>query len=343
MRILITTVAFPPSFGGMETAALDLASGLSGRGHEVTVVTTTPNSEPDAYPFKVVRNPDHKTLFRLTREAEVVWQNHVSLRLLWPAVMLGKPVVFMHHIWLDTDAVANTKHGGLKWLACKLGTNGFVSTALRDAAQLEGPIIPNSYNADVFRFRDDITPVRDVAFLGRLTRLKGVDLLVDAIAIAGRDNVEITASVIGVGPEEEALKAQAARLGVADRIAFTGPLRGEALAKLLSQHRLVVIPSRWEEPFGIVALEAMASGCVAVVANSGALPEVIGPCGVVFEKDNAASLATALADLLAYPHTIDRYRENIPAHLRQYSRGMQMDANEALLNKAVGNNLQFAV
>jgi glycogen(starch) synthase len=318
MRILITTVAFPPSFGGMETAALDLGSGLARRGHEVVVVTTTPSGEPDTYPFRVVRNPDAMTLLRLTAEADVMWQNHVSLRLVWPALLLRKPVIFMHHIWLGTDAVAGTRHGGLKRSVCKLGTNGFVSTALRDAARLDGPIIPNSYNDEVFRFSDDIQPIRDVAFLGRLTRLKGVDLLVDAVAIAAKSGVTITASVIGGGPEEANLKAQAARLGVAEQITFTGPLRGE--------------------PFGIVALEAMASGCVPVVANSGALPEVIGPCGEVFKKDDAASLAAVLADLVTHPEKIAGYRDNIQMHLKQYSRPAQMDANEALLAKAVGKH-----
>jgi glycogen(starch) synthase len=267
-----------------------------------------------------------------------MWQNHVSLRLVWPALLLRKPVIFMHHIWLGTDAVAGTRHGGLKRSVCKLGTNGFVSTALRDAARLDGPIIPNSYNDEVFRFSDDIQPIRDVAFLGRLTRLKGVDLLVDAVAIAAKSGVTITASVIGGGPEEANLKAQAARLGVAEQITFTGPLRGEALANTLSQHRIVVVPSRWEEPFGIVALEAMASGCVPVVANSGALPEVIGPCGEVFKKDDAASLAAVLADLVTHPEKIAGYRDNIQMHLKQYSRPAQMDANEALLAKAVGKH-----
>jgi len=336
MRILITTAVFPPSFGGMETAAMDLATGLAGRGHEVVLATLTPHGGPDSYPFKVVRNPDARTLLRLTYEAEVVWQNHVSLRLVWPALLLRKPLIFMHHILLATNPEAGTQHGGLKRFVCTLGTNAFVSTTLRDNARIDGPIIPNSYDADVFRFRDDIQRVRDVVFLGRLARLKGADLLVDAVAIAAGNNVPITATVIGGGPEEANLKAQAASLGVADRIVFTGPLRGEALAQELSRHHIVAVPTRGEEAFGIVALEALASGCVAVVADSGALPEVIGPCGVVFKKGDAASLATALSDLVTHPQTIARYRENIPAHLQQYSRQSQTDANEALLTQALG-------
>lgn len=331
MRVLISTVAFPPSVGGMETAALDIASGLAERGHDVTVAATTPNSEPDRYPFKVVRNPDAKTMWDLTRNTDVLWQNHISLRMVWPALLQRRPVIFMHHIWLDTDPGSGTKYGSLKRQVCKLGTNAFVSSALRDAVRLDGPIIPNSYNGEIFRFRDDIRPDRDVVFLGRLTKVKGVDLLVEAIGLAAKNGIVITASIIGTGPEEAALKAQAEAAGVADRIVFTGPLRGEALAQTLSRHRIAVVPSRWEEPFGIVALEVLASGCVAVVANSGALPEVVGPCGPVFRKDDAASLAAVLEDLVRHPDRIASYRALIPAHLEQYTRRAQMDASEALL------------
>jgi len=331
MRVLISTVAFAPRVGGMETAALDIASGLTERGHDVTLVTMTANSERDHYPFRVVRDTDPKTMWALIRDTDVIWQNHISLRMVWPALLQRRPVIFMHHIWLDSDPSSGTRHGGLKRQICRLGTNAFVSSALRDAAGLDGPIIPNSYNGDIFRFRDDIPPDRDVAFLGRLTKVKGVDLLIKAISLAAKNGIVITASIIGTGPEEAALKAQAEAAGVADRIVFTGPLRGEELAQTLSRHRIAVVPSRWEEPFGIVALEVLASGCVAVVANSGALPEVIGPCGPVFGKDDAASLAAVLEDLVKHPDKIANHRARIPAHLEQYTRQAQMDASEALL------------
>lgn len=337
MRVLITTVAFPPSVGGMQTAAMDIAMGLAERGYDVTVAATSPSSEPDRYPFRVVRNPDARSLWNLTREADLVWQNQISLRLLWPALLLRRPVIFMHHIWLDHDPDTGTRYGRLKRQVCKLGVNAFVSAALRDAARLDGPIIPNSYNAEIFRFRDDIAPDRDVAFLGRLTRVKGADLLIEAVALAAKNGDYIGASIIGLGPDEAALKSQAERSAVADRITFTGPLQGEELARMLSRHRVAVIPSRWEEPFGIVALETLASGCVTIVADSGALPEVVGPCGPVFQRDNAASLAATLMALLGHADEIARYRANIPAHLRKYSHRAQIDASEALIAETVGN------
>src|SRR5690349_1279223 len=117
----------------METAALVLAGGLTERGYDVTIVTPVPGGKDDSYPFRVVRQPDAATLMRLVRETDLLWQNHVALKLLWPVLLAPRPTVFMHHIWLDTNAEAGTKFGGVKRLICKIGQNAFVSSALRDA------------------------------------------------------------------------------------------------------------------------------------------------------------------------------------------------------------------
>jgi len=98
------------------------------------------------------------------------------------------------------------------------------------------------------------------------------------------------ATLVGDGPERRALEEQARGLDVA----FVGVKRGRDLAEILNAHRVLVVPSRWEEPFGVVALEAMACGCVPIVVKAGGLPEAVGEVGAVFEKEDAH----ALADLL---------------------------------------------
>ncbi|MGE3150875.1 MAG: glycosyltransferase family 1 protein, partial [Pseudorhodoplanes sp.] len=66
MRILISSVAVPPSIGGLETAAVGLANGLAARGHVVTVVSPMTTSEWDVYPFTGVRSPVRATRWRLS-------------------------------------------------------------------------------------------------------------------------------------------------------------------------------------------------------------------------------------------------------------------------------------
>jgi len=332
MRILITTFAFAPSIGGMETAAEILARGLTSRGHAVTVVTSTPGShEADNFPFKVVRQPSRGELLRLVRENDAVWQNHISLRLLWPLLIVRRPLVIMHHLVLETDVGSGPEHGWLKRLACKLGTNAFASEALQKAARLPGPVIYNAYDSETFYPRLDVSRDRDIVFLGRLRTYKGPDILIDAIAQLARSGVRPRATMIGGGPEDTALKAQADAAGVADLITFTGPLRGDALARQLSAHRVMAIPSRGEEAFAITALEGMACGCVVVGTQSGGVPEAIGPCGPIVPQDDPTALAMALQTLLHNDALYARYKNAIPAHLEKFTVTTLLDASEALL------------
>jgi glycosyltransferase involved in cell wall biosynthesis len=77
---------------------------------------------------------------------------------------------------------------------------------------------------------------------------------------------------------------------------------------MLSRHRLMVVPSRWPEPFGIVALEGMASGCVVIGTDLGGLPEAIGPGGVIVPAANPKAIADAVRVLLADDELCVRYR-----------------------------------
>lgn len=334
LKVLISSYDFYPTLGGTETAGMTLALGLAQRGYEVTVVTDTPG-EPEHFPFKIVRQPSPLQLIRLVRNADLLWQNHVSLRLCWPVFFMRRPTVFAHHIWLKVGGVQDLRLGSLKRLACMTGQNVFVSSVLQKDVGLPGPIIPNAYDASTFRLMPEVERDRDVAFLGRFVKVKGADTLVDAIGHLARQGMPLNATFIGDGPEKTALKARAVSQGIEAHTEFPGLVRGVPLARLLNRHKIVVVPSRWEEPFGIVALEALACGCVVVVAESGALPEVIGPCGPTVPKNDAAALAGALRTLLTDAAGFRAYREAIPAHLGKFTEAAHIDACEAVIRASV--------
>src|ERR1700743_1164688 len=123
MRILITSFDFAPSIGGIETAGDILARGLAARGHAVTVATATPGEAHGDLPFRILRQPSRSELLRVVRDSDVVWQNHISLRFLWPLLIVRKPLVIMHHLVLTTDVGSGPRHGTIKRLACRLGYN----------------------------------------------------------------------------------------------------------------------------------------------------------------------------------------------------------------------------
>jgi glycogen synthase len=110
--------------------------------------------------------------------------------------------------------------------------------------------LPKSYDEETFRLLPEIERDRDIAFLGRLVRYKGADLLIDAAARLAARGIQAKTIVIGQGPEEAALKQQAGAAGIAKLVEFAGPQQGEALAALLNRHEILVIPSRYDEAFG---------------------------------------------------------------------------------------------
>lgn len=337
MHILICSFDFFPGIGGTETAGLVLAKGLVERGYNVTVVTMIAgNAEDDAkFPFRIVRRPGSIALLRLFRGADIVWHNQISLRLLWPILLVRRPLIFTHHSPLWTDVGSGPRFGTIKRWACMMGRNVFVSDALRAAARLEGSLIYNSYDEDTFKIIPSVMRDRDIVFLGRLVPEKGADILIDAIAdLAARGN-SVTATIIGSGPEDGALKARAAENRVADRVEFTGALRGEVLARWLNRHRIMVMPSRWFEGLPISAIEAFACGCIVVGANSGGLPDTIDGCGMVVPKDDPWALADALGELLSNPDMIEAYRRQVPAHLQTFSKAALLDRCEAVIRDAL--------
>jgi glycogen synthase len=115
-------------------------------------------------------------------------------------------------------------------------------------------------------------------------------------------------------------------LGLDEQVTFAGQKFGDELAELLNRHRILVVPSRWAEPFGIVALEGIACGCVVVGSRDGGLKEAIGTCGLTFENGNEQALATCLQELLLHPESFAAFQDDAPAHLAKYRTGAVVSA-----------------
>jgi glycosyltransferase involved in cell wall biosynthesis len=146
-----------------------------------------------------------------------------------------------------------------------------------------------------------------------------VDILLEALGLLAGVGLAPRLTVVGEGPERPELEGQARRLGIADRVELLGTRTGEELVRLLNRHRVLVVPSRYNEPFGIVALEGIACGCVVLGSEGGGLPEAIGPCGFTFRNGDAADLARVLAPLLRDPGAGRALLEAAPEHLAAHS------------------------
>jgi glycogen(starch) synthase len=99
-------------------------------------------------------------------------------------------------------------------------------------------------------------------------------------------------------------------------VTFEGWTEPDELAARYRTAELLLVPSRYE-PFGIVALEAIASGCPVVAARTGGLPEAVGDCGVLVSRDDPDALADAVERALR-SDVRDELRAAMPAHVARH-------------------------
>ncbi|MBM7867507.1 DUF1957 domain-containing protein [Heliobacterium gestii] len=144
-------------------------------------------------------------------------------------------------------------------------------------------------------------PGEEIIFhVGRLVTEKGAPVLVEAMPSVLRRRPQARLIIAGKGPLLESLKGRAAALGVSERITFAGFVDDNTRNRLLTSAEAAVFPSLYE-PFGIVALEAMAAGTPVIVGDAGGLGEIIrhGENGLKVPPGDAEALADAIVRVLA--------------------------------------------
>jgi glycosyltransferase involved in cell wall biosynthesis len=164
-------------------------------------------------------------------------------------------------------------------------------------------IIPPGLDAELYVPRNGAPGVDfHVGYVGRLVPEKGVDLLIRACQSL---DPPWRLSIVGEGPEREALEGLARACDLTDRVAFRGPVPSTDIPAVLRELSVLVLPSRgisnWREQFGRVLMEAMASGVPVVGSSSGEIPRVIGEAGLIFPEGSSALLAERLRELQRDP------------------------------------------
>lgn len=136
----------------------------------------------------------------------------------------------------------------------------------------------------------------DLLYAGRLSAEKGVDRLVPLVAaLRERTDHEFRLTVAGEGPLEDDLRAQVEERGVGDAVAVAGHVPYGEMPALYATHDVFVYPGVWDEPFGRVFMEAMATGTPVVATDVGSVADIVGDAGVVCES-SVDALAATLAD-----------------------------------------------
>ena len=220
---------------------------------------------------------------------------------------------------------ASTPHGGSLLFGHDTLAGKFYLTTER-LLMLRGDLFlfESAYSADIFRskignprglvrivhngvLRAEFEPVAtrpdatDLVFLGELRHLKGIHVLIDAIAQLHRDGRTLTATLVGDGPDREALQAHVERGGLNSAVRF---LPAMPARQAMTLGKIMVAPSRFESlPY--VVLEAAAASKPLITTRVGGIPEIYGPLSnTLVPPGDAAALAREIAQALDQPDAL---------------------------------------
>ncbi|MEL6299082.1 MAG: glycosyltransferase family 4 protein [Pseudomonadota bacterium] len=187
-------------------------------------------------------------------------------------------------------------------------------------------VIPNGLAPADFAALQHADDTRDIVFVGELRHLKGVDLLLQALAQPGAAS-DLTATIVGDGPDRAAFEALAGDLGLGGRVVFTGAL---PTADAFRRGRVLAMPSR-AESFPYVILEAAAVGLPIVATNVGGIPEIVaGTDTSLIAADNVDALSAALLaathDPTAAAAKANRLRAHVASAFTVERMGTAIDA-----------------
>ncbi len=145
-------------------------------------------------------------------------------------------------------------------------------------------------------FLDDAEPVTSnkrpftLGYIGRIIHMKGIDLLLEAV----KSIPDARLIIVGSGEDEEQYKQWSLNNGIQDRVEWRSPVTEHQVPALMDQFDAFVLPSRstpgWMEQLGRCAIEAMARRIPVIGSTSGAIPEVIGEAGLLFDEGSVKSL-----------------------------------------------------
>lgn len=302
--------------GGVMEVVLALKNGLQARGHKVKIITPLPRGvDPDDHPEDVIffgtstdfRSVSHTTAqISSTADSEEVdailnaekfdilhfhepWIPFLSRQLLQrsnsvniatfhakiPETLMSRTVIkvvgpYLKSVMKYLDVYTAVSESGAEYVA----------------SLTEEPItiIPNGIDLEKYQKRvtskKKNTPEKTVLFIGRLERRKGAKYLLQAFQLLAQEHPECKLIIAGDGPERERLELLAEDLKI-PHVNFLGFISEELKLQLLQEADLLCSPAMFGESFGIVLLEAMATGTVSIAGNNSGYIDVMQDIGAI--------------------------------------------------------------
>ena len=259
---------------------------------------------------------------------------------------LNLPLVYNTHLPQASPPTLQLENSGLAHANLVLVN----SLAVRqELAEREIPVnrirvVPNGVDLSTFHppTQERSPEDKTILFAGRLVPQKGVEVLLKAFGVALGRIPDLRLVIAGDGDLELHLKRLTYHLGFPHRVSFVGWQTGQALVEQYQKASLVVMPSYYE-PFGIVALEAMACGCPVLASRVGGLEEIIqdGLQGYLVPAGDYLLLAQRIVDMFLHPDRRLQMGRAAYQHAQQYAWQLIGETLLGLYNSLLGSQAAF--
>jgi glycosyltransferase involved in cell wall biosynthesis len=322
LDVLIVTSEAPPIVSGISTCIDRLSSGLTDRGHNVSVLSSAqiPRLTVGEWRLssflvhwpRIARELRHFDVVNVHGPVPTMSDAFLSLFARIPSY-LCPAVVYTHHSPIDIRGVSrvtaryNKYHESLALRADRIVASSQHYASMHRSRY--GPLVRTiPWGVDVratppTRVRNPSDKLR-VLFVGQMRPYKGVETLL--AAAAGQPWLELT--LVGRGAKLANYRKLAERLS-ATNANFVGRLSDAELNCQYVSHDVVVLPSNTRaEAFGLVLLEGMAAGCVPVASDLPGVRDVAGPTGLIVPPGNADALREALHGLACDPARLEEFQ-----------------------------------
>ncbi|MFL5593129.1 MAG: glycosyltransferase family 4 protein [Gemmatimonadaceae bacterium] len=297
MRIALISTPFlaapPRLYGGTELIVHELAEGLVRRGHDVELFATGDSCTSAQlrylyaeaqWPPEMLVDLNHVSWAMQQCNEEIarglpfdIIHTHSSVALGCARLMPDAPVVYTLHHAQDESLSAFYRHcQDVHYVAIS------EDQRCREVSLRHVDVIHHGLDPAKYRWAERAT-ADYVCFVGRLSRVKGPHFAIDAAREAG---VPIHVAG-GVHPPDECWAAAELQRRLAQpHVSYLGPIGIADKASLLCRARALLAPIEWNEPFGLILIEAMLSGCPVVAFPRGSVPEVVeqGRTGLIVES-----------------------------------------------------------
>ncbi|MFZ0422331.1 MAG: glycosyltransferase family 4 protein [Xanthobacteraceae bacterium] len=290
----------PKHYGGIERIIDLLAQELVRRGHEVTLFAHPASASAGRfipYPGKssasaldTVRNAATIARFVLDGGADVV-HSFSRLAYLLPILPLRIPKLMTYQRAITPRSIRLgdlMSRGSLQFAAIS-------NHMMKPVANIgRWHVVPNCASLKDYEFQPKIGSDAPLMFLGRIEEIKGPHVAID---VARRSGLKLCIAGNVPAGEERFFESRIRPFIDGDAVVYVGPVDDAEKNRLLGRARALLMPVLWEEPFGIVMVEAMACGTPVLGLNRGAVPEVVEEGVSGFVRSDIDGLVEAVARL----------------------------------------------